>query len=856
MAQAKVNPIQFQHGSERTVYTTWEWKKSYTDHYEIKWLYATGDGVGFIGSKTTITEKQSTYDAPTNATHVAFYVKPVSKKHKVNGKEVSYWTADWSTVERYYLSDNPPSVPPTPSVEVKDFSLTARVDDVSKELHGTHIEFQIVKNDTSTFNTGKAEIRTNSASYICTLAAGNEYKVRARSIRDDLKSEWSSYSSNIGTVPEAPAEITEIRALRVNDGSGSVYLEWSKVANAEGYTIEYTKQKSRFDSSTEVQSTSVDSVVSHAEIVDLEIGTRWFFRVRADNDQGSSAWTEIKSVKVGTVPAAPTTWSSRSTIIVGEPLVLYWTHNTEDGSDQVSAKVEFTIGNSTVTHKIFSADCLSLSSDANKVANLSISSDQQSDFELSVGQVVKVEMRSSNSASNPTLNVSGTGAKPIRAEAPYDYKWNAGAVVVFIYDGIYWNILDDDADMNTTSYAIDTSGYPEGTKIKWRVCTRGIMSQYSNWSIERTVDIYAPPIVEMRLVDQPTFSFSEGNDISILNSFPFYVLATAGPNTQTPIGYHISIIADETYETIDNVGNRKVITQGDEVYSKFFDITGVLLIELSAGVLSLENNISYTVKCQVSMDSGLTAEASLPLAVSWIDTLYWPDAEIGYDEETYSALIRPYCEDDNGSLVEGITLSVYRREFDGSFTEIAKGIDNTQGTYVTDPHPSLDFARYRIVAITNDTGSVSYYDAPGYPVGEKGAIIQWDEEWSNFDTTNEDVLEEPTWTGSLLRLPYNFDVSDTYDKDVEKIKYIGRRNPVCYYGTQVGEKQSWSLSIPKEDIETLYALRRLAAWMGDVYVREPSGSGYWANVTVGYSKKHRDVTIPVTIEVTRVEGGM
>ena len=62
--------------------------------------------------------------------------------------------------------------------------------------------------------------------------------------------------------------------------------------------------------------------------------------------------------------------------------------------------------------------------------------------------------------------------------------------------------------------------------------------------------------------------------------------------------------------------------------------------------------------------------------------------------------------------------------------------------------------------------------------------------------------------------------------------------------------------IPKSDKDTLYALRRLSVWMGDVYVREPSGTGYWATVSVNIPIKHRDVTIPITIDVTRVEGGI
>ena len=205
--------------------------------------------------------------------------------------------------------------------------------------------------------------------------------------------------------------------------------------------------------------------------------------------------------------------------------------------------------------------------------------------------------------------------------------------------------------------------------------------------------------------------------------------------------------------------------------------------------------------------------------------------------------------------VDDVTLSVYRREYDGRFVEIATGIDNKKHTYVTDPHPALDYARYRIVAISNTTGAVSFYDVPGHPINEVGAIIQWDEEWSEFDTTEESELEQPPWTGSLIRLPYNIDVSDSSAPDSANVEYIGRSHPVSYYGTQLGITSSWSMEIPKDDKDTLYALRRLMIYMGDVYVREPSGSGYWANVKVSFSQTHCETTIPVSLEITRVEGG-
>ena len=108
----------------------------------------------------------------------------------------------------------------------------------------------------------------------------------------------------------------------------------------------------------------------------------------------------------------------------------------------------------------------------------------------------------------------------------------------------------------------------------------------------------------------------------------------------------------------------------------------------------------------------------------------------------------------------------------------------------------------------------------------------------------------------MLKLPYNIDVSDSNEMDVSLIEYIGRSHPVSYYGTQLGVTSTWNVDIPKSDKNTLYGLRMLAIYAGDVYVREPSGSGYWANISVSYDQKHRDLVIPVTLSIKRVEGGM
>lgn len=745
--------------TDRTVFATWTWDKTNTQNYKTMWYYSTGDGVWFVGNDGTTDYKQSTYNAPSNATKVKFKVKAVSKKHTVNGKETDYWTGDWSTEKTYKFSDNPPTKPNAPDVEIKNLKLTAKYENL--DINATDVEFQVVKNDKSTFKKGTATIKYKAVSFACDVTAGADYKVRARGKKGDTYGDWSEFSSNAGTPPAAPSKWNKVEAKSKTE----VQLDWANVKNATGYEVQYTTKQRYFDSGSDVQSHTVDgSVVGHAEITGLQPGETWHFRVRATNEHGESPWLKITSIKLGEKPSAPTTWSSTTTATVGGPLNLYWAHNSVDGSSQTYANLEITIGGKTTTHNIK-------------------------------------------------------------------------------------NSTEEDKKDKTSVYAVNTSSYTEGTEIKWRVQTRGITNEYSDWSVQRTIKVYAPPTLELEITNQ------NGDSVETIESFPFVISGLTGPNTQKPISYHVNIAAKQSYETVDNVGNEIVVSAGESVYSTSIDTDDALMLYMSAGAINLENNVTYIVTVTASMDSGLTAEDSIEFNVAWMDLEYEPNAEIGIDRETLTANIRAYCEDENGELIEGITLAVYRREFDGTFTKLATGLINTNNTFITDPHPALDFARYRVVAITDATGAVSYYDVPGYPVGETAVIIQWEEEWSSFDTTNEDALAEPEWSGSMLKLPYNIDVTDNINPDKEMIEYIGRKQPVSYYGTHLGESATWNVAIDKADKETLYALRRLRTYMGDVYVREPSGSGYWASITVSFSQKHRDLIIPVTINITRVAGG-
>ena len=761
------------------LYASWKWNKTYTENYQVQWWYK--DAANWLndwiqGSDSTVNVKQSTFSIPSNAKQVKFLVKPIAKKRKINGKEADAWTASWST-EKIHNVQDPPDAPSAPNIDrLENKKLTVSVSNV--EADGGKVIFQVYKvNSKSVYKSATVSIINRRASHVFGVESGSEYVVRCQVLLSGLYSEWSPYSNPVLPPPAKVSSISTIRA----ESETSVYLKWTSIVTAESYDIEYTTDKNYFGSSN--MSTIVNDIdTSYYLLGNLQSGDEYFFRVRAVNSGGESEWSPIASVIIGTDPIAPTTWSSVVTATVGEDVTLFWVHNSEDGSNETYAEIEFTVDGSVVY---------------------------------------------------PTTIIE--------------------------------NKDSDEDEIKTRSYILKTDSYTEGTKILWRVRTSGVTKNFGDWSIQRTIDVYAQPTLELRMLSVSEDGWSDPETLEEvanpdfageLHHLPFYISAIPGPATQAPIGYYLTITSNDSYESADFAGNDIYVKAGDSVYSKYFDIHTHLMVEIGAGDINLENNKSYTVTCTASMDSGLSAEASLIFQVLWEDTLYEPNAEIGLDEEIAAAYIRPYCEDVDGNPIPDVTLSVYRREFDGTFTELMTGIDNSSNTFITDPHPALDYARYRVVATDIHTGSISYCDIAPYPVNEKAVIIQWDDDWSDFEGIQDGAWESPVWAGSLLRLPYNIDVTENNQSDVTMVKYIGRTHPVSYYGTHVGETATWNVAIEKNDEETLYALRRLQKWMGDVYVREPSGCGYWASISVSFSQKHKEVTIPVTLNITRVEGGV
>lgn len=819
--------------SERTLSVVWD--HSITEKYFgnsskkitkylVMWRYYaygrwhSGDDIEINEYDKLYKTMQANYEpSDNNATRVAVKIKACGEK----------WNGSWSNELYFYYKYLPPEKPETPEVTIDDKTLKAHLENVGIDATGLEFEVKEYLGTNSTNDiTGSYKFEDkisaitagSTVDWTITIEYGSSYMVRCRGYRIEgssvdknyITGEWSEWSSPVVSPAKAPV-LTTVNVKTKN----SIYVAWKLVKSAKQYTIQYVAKDPQItdvpigryfeilglsiqSQTIETKELNLDSSVSSygTTIAGLSEGAEYYIRVGSSTSSSSSSssstgtkWSDPKSFILGTIANPPSIWSSNKHVGIGDSLKLYWMHNPKDNSVQTKAIMELSYG---------------------------------------------------------TYKYDTNGNKEFVAEntETYIYPNNySGGLITNAYKSDPDNIADQ-----TYIWEVDTS---QERVIKWRMKTAGVLEDskgevlYGEWSEYNIVDIYEKPSMSLRITDTDSSVIQSGGE---LISLPFTVNASVYEyDNQRPTGYHISIVSESSYETVDSVGNNTYVNAGGVIYSKYIDSNEFSLSEsISADSITLENNQTYSVYCTVYMDSGLSTQRSTIFTVAWDEVSYIPLATIYIDKDNLSASIQPFVSNDN----EDVLLSVYRREYDGTFTLIQENISNL--TWCNDPHPALDYARYRIVAKSKTTGKVDYQDIEPVEIGEKSLVIQWNEHWTPVDETSSSEFSR---SGSMLKLPYNISVSHSNDKDVTLAKYIGRKNAVSYYGTYIGESSNWSTVIEKTDKDTLYDIRRLSVWMGDVYVREPSGSGYWASVKVSYTTDPLDLTVPIKIDVARVEGG-
>lgn len=404
----------------------------------------------------------------------------------------------------------------------------------------------------------------------------------------------------------------------------------------------------------------------------------------------------------------------------------------------------------------------------------------------------------------------------------------------------------------TSSVTIDPTDYHvnDGDSIQWRVRTQGATEQWASgggWSNTGTVIVWAKPASTI------------GVD-SAISAYPLELSLTVGATAtaNVPTKMWLSVVCASSHTELMPDGTERWIAAGESVWSgeAVPGDTGCTIfgweVSLGAEVIHLQGGEVYDVTGGCMTAQGMTSNAEVATFECDVATtdISGCDCEAELDGQTLSATIWPTCMDGpDGILRSDVVLSVWRVTPDG-VEEIASNLPNDGTAICIDRHPSFGSCNYRIVATNVEDGGQGASDVTFNWKGP-GIVLQWDEDWSEPSNDSEGV----SFSGSRLVLPYNVDISEQWDKESSLNMWAGNRHPVSRYGTQVGHTATWSCVINKYANDGLLDdIRSLAAHMGDVHVREPFGSSYMALVQVSLSETHGEAAIPVTFNVTRVEG--
>ena len=803
--------------------------------------------------------------------------KDVSSQNKTETKP--YVTTAWTALKSHdFRSDK--CATPTVEYELSDDGKNVAVTVSTDDADARFCDIQLCVKSGSNYTVSKKKYdlactASTGAEYTFALGAGKTYYLRARVATNKSSkgaSSWTSYQ----TVAARPAKPNKPTAQAT--GATSAKVTWDAATGATTYRVQYvTGASSRFDTDPTAV-TEVDGITGTTFTPSgLTSAEKYWFRVAADNAAGTSAWSAAASCTTALVPEAPTTYPTDAAYIEGDDALLQWVHNAEDGSDQTAFEVQVDVYAPSGTTVVKTVSDIQVSAGGTFAvpSDFAAFAEQLADdsFTLCSNDLVAYENDSDrirmtwrhsedeNAGSFQSIaltDISVSNGTATIAQSAYGPSHDDDAVNVRLGTLRYYTNHSVQTISGTTASEaeFDTSNLPDGTDVAWKVRTKGAHADWSPWSVQRRFTVYEQPELECELRQGEGGSGVDAE--SPLTAYPLAITLDASGGGNVPIAYHVAISTAEDTQYTDDYGMDRWLAAGSTVWEGDF-ITGddPLTVLVDAGSALLTDGGSYTVTATVAMESGLAAATQESFAVAFETDLPEPGAVVVFDPDTLTADISPYCMALDGSgepttdYRTGTELSVYRITADGDLVPLRIGIANTGAVTVTDPHATFGECWYHIVAIDTATGICSAADAMDEsPHGR--CVIQFDEQWQQAGP--EDYGDEgPIYGGILIDGFYNLEFTENGNVQAEDIAYIGREDPVSYYGTQTGYTASYRMAFPRDDAETLSKVRALIRLRDDAYIREPSGTGFWAHVKPTLGRSHDSGLYELSVEAVRVD---
>ena len=156
-----------------------------------------------------------------------------------------------------------------------------------------------------------------------------------------------------GSVPQAASNVS----VSTTDIQGTVRLTWDwDWTEADGAIISWADHPDAWESTDGPDEFQLSNIQAAAwNVSGLELGKRWYFRVRLVSGTGENAvmgsWSDMVAIDLSSAPNVPILYLAQRFVTIGGSVAARWTYVSTDGTDQAFAEIcEATISGGGITY--------------------------------------------------------------------------------------------------------------------------------------------------------------------------------------------------------------------------------------------------------------------------------------------------------------------------------------------------------------------------------------------------------------------------------------------------------------------------------------------------------------------------
>lgn len=276
-----------------------------------------------------------------------------------------------------------------------------------------------------------------------------------------------SSTQQITVIPYAKPKVSEISLRRTNDIEAEMQLTFNgsispiTVSGTQKNSLLYVQYRYKLTSATSYGSyTSILSSVtqngtsfsfSNLELCSLDANSSYDFHIYIRDQLNTlSALSLYFTVPQGT----PLVALRKKKVGINTPTPDSALHVVGDGHFEGNVRIQGTLTPDNIDYDFgvppfYYGTCATAAATVAKVVACS-------GFVLETGATIAVKFTYYNTGASPTLNVNSTGAIAIKqygTTAASTYMWRSGEVVLFVYNGSYWELISK-STATTTYYGL------------------------------------------------------------------------------------------------------------------------------------------------------------------------------------------------------------------------------------------------------------------------------------------------------------------------------------------------------------------------------------------------------------------